>query len=508
MQNPFEPAQSPVARQMTVRLGALTDVGQLREHNEDNFLVCANLAEGNWFLVETPYPLSQAGTLLAVADGMGGENAGEVASALAVEAIKEFFSNLPATPGATAEQVTAWIRESILFAHGRIVEHGRHNPACEGMGTTILMAWVLGHTAYVGWSGDSRCYLYRPGEGLRILSDDHSVVWELVQSGRLNEEEAESHPESHIITQSLGDSRHPPRPDVLVQPLQPHDKLLLCSDGLNGMLNSEQISQIIGRSDPLGDLCKAFIDAANRQGGEDNITVVMLEVLTAGNGGTTPDAVPTPAAHPDFLVTKPNGTITPKTIRTLRRAPLPGAPTARQSRWLAAAGFGLVLVLLLALWTNGRGRPDVPPAGRSEAPTGRHQAEASAGNRQEVRPAAAPLTISEATLHDVTPPLLALLDRYRRTMKRIETLREKVEREGDATTAVPETAALASKAESLPGARALLVARDSAAAFDVLRRVINSQAHLDHLEGGMQALDEELELVEGRLRKIDDGQRK
>jgi protein phosphatase len=110
------------------------------------------------------------------------------------------------------------------------------------------------------------------GEGLRILSDDHSVVWELVQSGRLNEEEAESHPESHIITQSLGDSRHPPRPDVLVQPLQPHDKLLLCSDGLNGMLNSEQIGQIIGPHDPLGDLCKAFIDAANRQGGEDNIT--------------------------------------------------------------------------------------------------------------------------------------------------------------------------------------------------------------------------------------------
>jgi protein phosphatase len=91
MQNPFEPAQSPVAREMTVRLGAQTDVGQLREHNEDNFLVCANLAEGNWFLVETPYALSEAGTLLAVADGMGGENAGEVASALAVEAIKSFF---------------------------------------------------------------------------------------------------------------------------------------------------------------------------------------------------------------------------------------------------------------------------------------------------------------------------------------------------------------------------------------------------------------------------------
>jgi protein phosphatase len=495
MQNPFEPAQSPVAREMTVRMGALTDVGQLREHNEDNFLVCANLAEGNWFLVETPYTLSEAGTLLAVADGMGGENAGEVASALAVEAIKEFFSNRPATPAATPGQVTAWIREAILFAHGRIVEHGRRNPACEGMGTTILLAWVLGHTAYVGWSGDSRCYLYRPGEGLRILSDDHSVVWELVQSGRLDEEEAESHPESHIITQSLGDSRHPPRPDVLVQPLQPHDKLLLCSDGLNGMLNSEQIGQIIGRSDPLSDLCKDFIDAANRQGGEDNITVVMLEVLTAGDGKTVPDTVPAQAAPPDFPANRPNGTITPKTIRTLRRKPLPGTPTARQSRWLAAAGFGLVLLLLVALWTTGRGRRVLP--------AGRLPVEAGAGNRQEVRPAAAPFALSEATLHDVTPPLLALLDRYRRAMGRIEALRKKVEREGDATTAVPETAALASMAESLPGARALLTTRDSTAAFDVLRREINSQARLDHLEGGMQALDEELQLVEGRLQKID-----
>ncbi len=489
---------------MTVRLGAQTDVGQLREHNEDNFLVCANLAEGNWFLVETPYALSDAGTLLAVADGMGGENAGEVASALAVEAIKEFFSGLPAAPAITTEQVTGSIRQAILFAHGRIVEHGRHNPACEGMGTTILLTWVLHDTAYVGWSGDSRCYLYRPGEGLRILSDDHSVVWELVQSGRLNEEEAESHPESHIITQSLGDSRHPPRPDVLVQPLQPHDKLLLCSDGLNGMLNSEQIGQIIGRNEPLGELCKAFIDAANRQGGEDNITVVMLEVLAGGNGGTTPDAAPAQAPPPDLLATRPNGTITPKTIRTQRRTPLSGGPTPRQSRWLALAGVGLVVLLLLAIWTGGRSgnQRTAPPAGSLEVPANRHSAEANAGNRQEVRPAAAPFILPEAKLHDVTPPLLALLDRYRNVMGRIEALRVKVEREGDAT-AVPEATALTSKAESLPGARALLAVRDSSAAFDVLRRVINSRDRLDHLEGGMQALDEELQLMENRLRKID-----
>jgi protein phosphatase len=487
---------------MTVRLGAQTDVGQLREHNEDNFLVCANLAEGNWFLVETPYALSESGTLLAVADGMGGENAGEVASALAVEAIKEFFSGLPAAPAATAEEVTGSIRQAILFAHQRIVEHGRHNPACEGMGTTILLTWVVRDTAYVGWSGDSRCYLYRPGEGLRILSDDHSVVWELVQSGRLDEEEAESHPESHIITQSLGDSRHPPRPDVLVQPLQPHDKLLLCSDGLNGMLNSEQIGQIIGRSEPLGELCKAFIDAANRQGGEDNITVVMLEVMAGGNGGTAPDAARAEAPLPELPANRPNGTITPKTIRTLRRTPLSGGgPTPRQSRWLALAGVGLVVLLLLAIWTGGRSNHQ-SPAGSLEVPANRHAAEANAGNRQEVRPAAAPFILPEAKLHDVTPPLLALLDRYRNVMGRIEALRVKVD-QGDATTAVPEATALTSKAESLPGARSLLAVRDSSAAFDVLRRVINSRDRLDHLEGGMQALDEELQLMENRLRKID-----
>ncbi len=512
---------------MIVRLGALTDVGQMREHNEDNFLVCANLAEGNWFLVETPFTLSKAGTLMAVADGMGGENAGEMASALAVEAIKEFFSNLPPEPFAGEGEVTECIRQAIMFAHVRIVEYSRRYPECEGMGTTIMMAWVIGHTAYVGWSGDSRCYLYRQDEGLSILSNDHSVVWELVMSGQLNEDEAESHPESHIITQSLGDSRHPPRPDVLVQPMRPGDKLLLCSDGLNGMLTSAQIHAIISRNEPLGDLCKEFIETANRQGGEDNITVVLLEVLPENNGSKPllASAAAEPGKTSDVLITRPNGmTITPKTNRTLRRTPITPAPREQSQRWMVALGVGLVALLLLALWMSSRnqtGNSGTPPTARvqSVTPSSTDSGEAAnQGNGQEMAiahpipidtgtartvSADPPFQISEAKMRSLSTLLVRLLDRYRKAMGRIQALREQVQQNGDATTAVPEETNLVSKAQSLPGATTLLDVQAQSTVQSVLKNEINSQERLDQLEGGMRSLNEELKLVEDRLHKID-----
>ena len=262
-----------------VRLAALTDVGQVREHNEDNFLVCTSLEDNNWFLVDTPFLLSNLGSLLVVADGMGGENAGEIASALAIEAVKEYFTTLAAKPTPSAGEIPQLLEKAILYAHRSIVEQAHQNPDYAGMGTTILIAWVVNSYAYIAWSGDSRCYLFREKEGLKIVSNDHSLVWELVLDGKLDVDEAESHPDSHIITQSLGDSQYPPQPDVIVQQIAPGDKIMLCSDGLNGMVNTETLRYILGRSGSPADICKELIRTANYNGGEDNITVVLLEVL-------------------------------------------------------------------------------------------------------------------------------------------------------------------------------------------------------------------------------------
>jgi serine/threonine protein phosphatase PrpC len=262
-----------------VSISARTDVGQVRDHNEDNFIVCADVSAEKWYLDEKPFRLSPAGCLMVVADGMGGANAGEVASHIAVEQVKYFFSNQEPQALLTGNQETALLGQAILMAHRSIVAYAATHPACLGMGTTILVAWIKPWQAFVGWCGDSRGYLYRPKEGIKIITRDHSLVWEMVEAGQISPQEADVHPNSNIITQSLGDPKSPPQPDFMALPLQPLDRLLLCSDGLNNMVGLEEIEQIFFQDKPLPEINQKLIEAANRNGGKDNITVVSLEVL-------------------------------------------------------------------------------------------------------------------------------------------------------------------------------------------------------------------------------------
>jgi protein phosphatase len=250
----------------------------VREGNEDSFLVCPDLSRSDWEPQPEPFALSGEGALLAVADGMGGANAGEVASAIATDAVKAFFLD-PAAHADRPEGAGETLVDAIFFAHQEIAAHARAHPECRGMGTTLLLVRVLEAKAYFAWSGDSRLYLYREGEGLRILSDDHSLVWELVLEGRLSPDEADTHPQSNIITQSLGAPGYPPKPDMRVEPLRPGDKLLLCSDGLNAMATAQTIESILGQRLPPDVICTELIDEANRNGGYDNTTVILLEVL-------------------------------------------------------------------------------------------------------------------------------------------------------------------------------------------------------------------------------------
>jgi serine/threonine protein phosphatase PrpC len=232
-----------------VRTAVLTDTGRKRRHNEDAFVV------------EPP--------LFAVADGMGGAQAGELASSLAAAALKDSQE-----PGEGGEER---VNELIQQANRRVYERQSQDAAASGMGTTMTVALVEDGRVAIGHVGDSRAYLIRNG-ALEQLTEDHSLVAELVRSGKLSPEEAEGHPQRSVITRALGTD-----PDVDVDTFsvetRPGDLFLICSDGLTTMVDDETILAEVARNrDDLKSAAKALVRAANKGGGEDNITVVFFEI--------------------------------------------------------------------------------------------------------------------------------------------------------------------------------------------------------------------------------------
>ena len=261
-----------------ISIFGITDVGRSRTHNEDDFAICKDLSEKKWgFKRGEILSLSELGALLIVADGMGGENAGEVASHLAQETVKEDFGALDELPDSVSEREDILAR-SILKAHQAVVNHQHKNLDTAGMGTTLIIAWVVEDTVHVAWSGDSRCYIYNGYKTLYPFTEDHSLVWQMVEENQMTPEEARVHPESNIVTQSLGDEKNPPQPSVKSAKLYKGNRLILCSDGLNGMLSDEEIESILEEGGSIDETCGKLVKAANNAGGEDNITCLMLEV--------------------------------------------------------------------------------------------------------------------------------------------------------------------------------------------------------------------------------------
>ena len=161
----------------------------------------------------------------------------------------------------------------------KIIQHSKKNPETTGMGTTLIIAWVIQYQLYIAWAGDSRAYLYRPSDGLIQISIDHSYVQDLVNKGSITTEQAFYHPSKHIITQSLGDINHPIQPDFKKLQLKNGDCLLLCSDGLNGMLTDQEIEKIISiHYTNLKDCSDALVKAAKAAGGTDNITIALADI--------------------------------------------------------------------------------------------------------------------------------------------------------------------------------------------------------------------------------------
>lgn len=270
-----------------IKIFAGTNVG-LRDNNEDNFTVCPDLQSGSW-AVPTDHQqvlsLGNMGSLLLVADGMGGQNAGEVASAIAVQTVEALFS-LEALSSICLDddnQVRQYLLNGIEKADARIKAHAHDHAETSGMGSTLVMAWILKGVAHVAWIGDSRAYAVMPSKGIARLTKDHSFVQGLVDKGQITEEEAMTHPNSNIITRSLGDMSQRARGDVVSYSLHNGEVILLCSDGLCGVCSDAVIGGIV--EDYVADLqqCKEQLtNAALRAGGSDNITIALAQYFDDG----------------------------------------------------------------------------------------------------------------------------------------------------------------------------------------------------------------------------------
>ena len=271
---------------ISFKMTAATHVGLVRSNNEDNFIVNPDLTGPDWYVpahTDEVIQLGKNGCLLVVADGMGGMNAGEVASELAVNGIRSSFGDVMDFSEITdsSNHVEAFLKKAIVDADAAIKRKVKDDPQTSGMGTTIVIVWVLENAAHVCWCGDSRAYLFNPMSGLSRLSKDHSYVQELVDSGKLDAELAFDHPNSNIITRSLGDSNVKAQPDYVCKRLTAGDMIILCSDGLCGLVRDEEMLDILSEEyDSIEDYKNALFQAALDAGGYDNITIALLQCVS------------------------------------------------------------------------------------------------------------------------------------------------------------------------------------------------------------------------------------
>jgi serine/threonine protein phosphatase PrpC len=329
---------------------ARSDTGRQRPANEDSY----------W--VNMP--------LFVVADGMGGAQAGEVASRTAVDV---FADGLPERGGSNEERLAALVAE----ANARIHALSQTDEQRAGMGTTLTAAYVGEDDLAVAHVGDSRLYRLRDG-ALEQLTDDHSLVGELVRRGQISAEEAEDHPQRSIITRALG-PEHEVAVDHHTWPVRDGDVFLVCSDGLSGMVSDARMAEIVREAPDLGAAAQALVAAANEAGGRDNITVVLFRVeeLTPGGGSVLDPqhtmvgaAAPTaeqldearPAAAPARAtqeaavrgVPASSSSIAPRAPRPPRAASAPGRGRSRRRRWAGPLkGLAVLLVLLILVGSGG-----------------------------------------------------------------------------------------------------------------------------------------------------------
>lgn len=235
---------------------SITDIGKRRSANQD-------------YVYASDQPVGNLPNLMIVADGMGGHNAGDLASRCTVESMLEYIQN------ASEKRPIPLISAAIHHANELVIEKSRSDKKLEGMGTTVVAATVKDGYLYVANVGDSRLYLI--DQEIEQITRDHSLVEEMIRVGELQRKDARSHPDRNVITRAIG-VRTPVRIDFFDVKLEEGDRILLCSDGLTTMVEDEDILHIVRKSTSPKEAAQRLVTEANKNGGKDNISVILAEV--------------------------------------------------------------------------------------------------------------------------------------------------------------------------------------------------------------------------------------
>lgn len=242
-----------------------TDRGKVRQHNEDNGGIFQN----------------KDGFLVVVADGMGGHRAGDVASGMTLNYLKDSWSQ--AEKVNTPELAESWLKEHIQKVNKILYDHAESHTECQGMGTTLVAAICTERFSTIANIGDSRCYINNES-GFKQLTEDHSLVNELVRTGQISREDAEHHPRKNVVLRALG-TEVSVETDVLTIVFEEDDYLLLCSDGLSNKVSEREMLEVIQQDISLEEKADQLVFIANENGGEDNITLVLLQYSHENEGG-------------------------------------------------------------------------------------------------------------------------------------------------------------------------------------------------------------------------------
>lgn len=234
---------------------SMTDIGMVRDVNQD-------------YVYVSDTPIGRLPNLLVVADGMGGHQAGDYASRLAVEVVKQTLQD------STQENPEAMFKEAVLAANGAILDSASKDAKLSGMGTTLVIAAIVDRTLYFANVGDSRLYLLN--HDIKQLSKDHSLVQEMVRLGGINEEDAKHHPDRNIITRAVG-AKDKIEIDFFEYRLKKGDMILMCTDGLSNMVEDQEIFRIVKSSRDVVEAVEQLIERAKENGGSDNIGIVLAE---------------------------------------------------------------------------------------------------------------------------------------------------------------------------------------------------------------------------------------
>jgi len=248
-----------------MRAKFFTDQGKVRSHNEDDGGVFHN---------------NMGQHIAIIADGMGGHKAGDVASQMAVAKVKEKWDDIDQMQ--TSKDAEAWLIEGVSEANEAIYHHSLEDKTCEGMGTTLVIAILTDHFVSVANVGDSRCYLLNEN-GFNQITEDHSLVNALVQSGQITKDDARYHPQKNVVLKALGLDQQVTA-DVKSLCFDEGDKLLLCSDGLTDKIKNEELEETIAQTENIEDAGRSLVTLANERGGEDNISLIIVNYDSLGAG--------------------------------------------------------------------------------------------------------------------------------------------------------------------------------------------------------------------------------